>query len=841
MRRKKILILLVGLAIILAVSVLFINTQSFENSSHSNIIDNLRKIKQYDAMLDRSVLSSRYQLFHNYSIIDEYIIQLRESIDELERSVIAKYAKDSALISDNLGELASAYKEKNEIIEDFKTDNALLKNSLNIFSGGVNEFMSNQENKVEINKFDMQDLLHNIMVLNISRDKNEKIKLLEQVYAFKNYKHGFNVNDTVDFENLLKHAEIIIEKREVLNNSIDNILQSSIRKSSTDLQRYYLEYYKNQQVIGGYFNVTLFVFALILIGFIIRILFRNQKYADDLFREKESAIVTLHSIGDAVITTDSVGMVTYLNPVAEKLTGWSTRSAKGMLSTKIFNVVNEHSHLPIVDPVLQCIQDDSIVWISNESVLIKKDGNIFPIEDSTAPIKDRDNNTIGAIIVFHDVSKARSLKRELEWHASHDPLTGLSNRREFENRLNRLLNSSKQNDSRHALLYIDLDQFKIINDTCGHIAGDELLRHVTSLLALCLKSDDVLARLGGDEFGVLLENCSQEKAFKVASDILKNLQEFRFVWKGNIFLIGGSIGQTTISRLNSNSIEILRNADTACYVAKDKGRNRIHIYEESIDIAKHQGEMKWISRITQALEQDRFVLYRQKIKSFDDDRSDHYEILLRMIDEKGNLVLPGPFISAAERYDLMNTIDQWVIRKTFSNRSELLINDNTVYSINLSGQSLSIENFLHFVVKHLNESGIKPEKVCFEITETAAITNLRGAMRFINTLKKMGCKFSLDDFGMGLSSFSYLKQLPVNYLKIDGSFIKDILDDRMDYAIVEAINEIGHVLGLETIAEFVESEEIYYKLKLIGVDYGQGIFIEKPEPFESVIQNRLVH
>ncbi len=841
MRRKKILILLVGLAIIFAVSVLFINTQSFENSSHSNIIDNLRKIKQYDAMLDRNILSSRYQLYHNYSLIDESIIQLQESINELKWSVIAKYAEESLRISDNLRKLVSAYEEKSEIIEDFKTDNALFKNSLNIFSHGVNELISDQENPIEIDKFGLQNLLHHIMVLNISRDKNKKEKLLGQVHALKNYEHGSNINKTLGFENLLKHAEIVIEKREVLNYSIDNILQSNIRKSSTDLQRHYLEYYKNQKIIGGYFNITLFVFALILIGFIIRILFRNQKYADDLFREKESAIVTLHSIGDAVITTDSAGFVTYLNPVAEILTGWSTHSAKGMSSANVFNVVNEHSHSPIVDPVQQCIKDDSIVWISNESVLIKKDGNIFPIEDSTAPIKDRDNKTIGAIIVFHDVSKARSLKRELEWHASHDPLTGLSNRREFENRLNRLLYSSKQDGSRHALLYIDLDQFKIVNDTCGHIAGDELLRHVTSLLALCLKPDDVLARLGGDEFGVLLENCNQEKAFKVGSDILKNLQEFRFVWKGHIFLIGGSIGQTTISRLNNNSIEILRNADTACYVAKDKGRNQIHIYEESRDIVKHQGEMKWISRITQALEQDRFILYRQKIKSFDDDRHDHYEILLRMIDEKGNLVLPGPFISAAERYDLMNTIDQWVIRKIFSSRGELLANDNTVYSINLSGQSLSIEDFLHFVVKHLNESGIRPEKVCFEITETAAITNLRGAMRFINTLKKMGCKFSLDDFGMGLSSFSYLKQLPVNYLKIDGSFIKDILEDRMDYAIVEAINEIGHVLGFETIAEFVESEEIYYKLKHMGVDYGQGVFIEKPEPFESVIQDRLAY
>jgi len=837
-KRKRLLILLVGLAMLMATSILFINTGSFEKSSYSSIIDNFRKIKQYDAMLDRNVLSSRYQLYHNYSLIDNFLDQLAASINELEHSNIARVTNKSVFISDSMTKLVDAFKEKSAIIEDFKTDNALFKNSLNIFSHGVNDFVAEHNNQVEIIKFGLQDLLHNIMVLNISRNKEEKSRILKQLSAFKNYKPGFNEKDTIDFQGLLKHAEIIIEKRGVLDGSIDEILHSKLSMTSTDLQRYYLDYYNNQQIVSRYFNITLFVFVLVLIGFIIRILLRNEKYADDLFKEKESAFVTLHSIGDAVITTDSDGLVTYMNPVAEKLTGWSTYSAKGLLSTKIFDVVNEHSHAPIEDPVQQCIDEDKVVWISSESVLIKKDGNIFPIEDSTAPIKDRDNNTIGAIIVFHDDSKARSLKRELEWHASHDPLTGLSNRREFEIRLNRLLKSAVKNDTCHALLYIDLDQFKIVNDTCGHIAGDELLRHVTALLTLCLTSDDILARLGGDEFGVLLEDCNQEKAFKVASDILKKLQEFRFVWQDNTFVIGGSIGQTSISRLNNNSIEILRNADTACYVAKDKGRNRIHIFEESSEIAKHQGEMKWVSRINQALEENRFVLYRQKIVPFDISKCDHYEILLRMIDEEGSLVLPGPFISAAERYDLMNTIDKWVIRKTFSSQSELLLDNDTVYSINLSGQSLSIENFLHFVVKHLTDSGVKPEKVCFEITETAAITNLRGATRFISTLKKMGCKFSLDDFGMGLSSFSYLKQLPVDYLKIDGSFIRDILDDRMDCAMVEAINEIGHVLGLETIAEFVESKEIFDRLKQMGLDYGQGVYIEEPIPFESVIQKQ---
>jgi len=790
-------------------------------------------IKQNDAILDRNVLSSRYQLYHNYSLIDKYIVQLQKSINELEKSIIAQYALESTSISDSLSNLVNAYNEKSEIIEDFKTDNALFKNSLNIFLHGANEFIAKEEGAAEIGKFGMEDLLHKIMVLNISRDKTDKTKLLEQVQSLKNKKYSVNDNVPSNYHNLLKHAEIIIEKREILDKAIEDLLQSNIRKSSTDLQKFYLEYYHDQKNISEYFNTALLGFTIILLVFIIRILFRIQNYADDLFKEKESAIVTLHSIGDAVITTDSSGMITYLNPVAEKLTGWSTNTAKGIPSEKIFNVVNEDTHLPITDPVKQCIREDEIVWISNESVLIKKDGNIFPIEDSTAPIKDRDNKTIGAIIVFHDVSKARSLTRELEWHASHDPLTGLTNRREFETRLNNLLKTSKQNNSIHALLYIDLDQFKIVNDTCGHIAGDELLRHVAALLALCLDSEDVLARLGGDEFGVLLENYSQEKAFKVAEEILKNIQEFRFFWKEHIFLIGGSIGQATISKLNKNSIEILRNADTACYVAKDKGRNRIHIFEESSDIARHQGEMKWVSRITYALEKDRFVLYRQKIISFKKNKSDHYEILLRMIDENGDLVLPGPFISAAERYDLMNTIDQWVINKVFSSNSDLLIGDDVVYSINLSGQSLSTESFLHFVITHLEKSGVKPEKICFEITETAAITNLSGAIRFINTLKKIGCKFSLDDFGMGLSSFSYLKQLPVNYIKIDGSFIKDILEDPMDYAIVEAINQIGHVLGLETIAECVESEEIFYKLKYMGVDYGQGIYIKKPEPFET--------
>ena len=445
--------------------------------------------------------------------------------------------------------------------------------------------------------------------------------------------------------------------------------------------------------------------------------------------------------------------------------------------------------------------------------------------------------TIGRASNIYINERKRSTE-QLSYQASHDPLTGLVNRREFEHRGKQLLSTVSADQTEHALCYMDLDQFKVVNDTCGHAAGDEMLRQLSQVLIATLRHKDTLARLGGDEFGVLIEDCSLDNAHRIAKKLLEAIQNYQFTWQGHSFRIGVSIGLVAITKTTLNLTEVLKEADAACYMAKDKGRNRIHVYHiEDSEIAQRHGEMQWVSLINQALEEKRFCLYAQNIAPLDGRCDKHYEVLIRMTDEKDEIIPPGAFLPAAERYNLISNIDRWVIEHTFS---LLAANPNFLkkihfVSINLSGQSITDDNFLNFIITQLDESRIKANKICFEITETAAISNLHTAAKFISTLKSKGCQFALDDFGSGLSSFAYLKNLTVDYLKIDGMFVKDIVDNPIDRAMVKSINEIGQVMGMQTIAEFVENDEIKCMLKDIGVNYAQGYGIDKPQPFGELL------
>jgi len=443
-------------------------------------------------------------------------------------------------------------------------------------------------------------------------------------------------------------------------------------------------------------------------------------------------------------------------------------------------------------------------------------------------------------VLFRQVNEERKLRMQLSYQASHDALTGLINRFEFEARLTRLLDAAKTHGTTHALVYIDLDQFKVVNDTCGHVAGDELLRQLSALLVSKVRSRDTLARLGGDEFGLLLEHCNPEYMIGIANMLLKLVQDFRFVWGDKNFVIGASIGVVVIDSRCVSMTDVMRAADAACYSAKDAGRNRVHVVQENdTAIANHYGEMQWIAKINEALSQDRFELFYQRMipLSVDDNvRKDMFEILVRMRDLDGNLVPPGAFIPAAERYNIMISLDRWVISEVIrwlaNNRS--MLKGIGKCAINISGSSIGHPEFLDYIKLQLENSAVPAERICFEITETSAVSNLTQATKFIDELKAIGCSFALDDFGCGLSSFAYLKNLQVDYLKIDGMFIRDIVDDPIDHAMVRSINEIGHVMGKKTIAEFVENDEVLDLLRSIGVDYVQGYGIEGPRPLNSL-------
>ena len=473
--------------------------------------------------------------------------------------------------------------------------------------------------------------------------------------------------------------------------------------------------------------------------------------------------------------------------------------------------------------------------------IVRPDGEVRYVHGQGQIIHDERGTPLRLIGTIMDITETSQLSEQLSYQASHDTLTGLVNRREFEYRLQRILDTARKDKTKHALCYLDLDQFKVINDTCGHVAGDALLRQLGSLLQEQVRKLDTLARLGGDEFGVLMEHCTLKQARRIATKLCKTIEEFRFAWGDRIFTIGVSIGLVPITATTMNTIEILKQADAACYAAKDAGRNRVHIYhEDDTELAHRHGEMQWVAQINRSLEEDRFCLYMQPIVPVipHNDHGQHFELLLRMRDEKDNIIPPGAFLAAAERYNLSTRIDRWVIDNAFT-----WLTDNPVYlgnlsqcAINLSALSLGDDKFLKYLIRQFNRTIIPPEKICFEITETAAIANLSSATVFIKKLKALGCKFALDDFGSGLSSFAYLKTLPVDYLKIDGVFVKDIETDPIDLAMVKSINEIGHVMGMQTIAEFVENEAILKKLREIGVDYAQGYGIAKPQPIESVLQ-----
>lgn len=494
----------------------------------------------------------------------------------------------------------------------------------------------------------------------------------------------------------------------------------------------------------------------------------------------------------------------------------------------------------ITVPIMKLASAVDKIGKGNLDVRVQLDGN----DDELRILENGINGMVSKLHQAHDNLQEQVMQAtaKLSYQASHDVLTGLINRREFEARLERALSSAQHQGREHALCYMDLDQFKIVNDSCGHVAGDELLRQLTLHLQQEVRERDTLARLGGDEFGLLLENCPQDKALELAETMRKTVQDFRFSVDEKSFMVGVSIGIVMINHESDNVVSLLTAADAACYAAKDHGRNRIHLYQmQDSELARRRGEMQWVNRIHLAIAENRLQLYFQQIKSLQNTEEGlHVELLLRMIDETGQCILPMAFIPAAERYHLMPMLDRWVMENSFRLCEAYIAPDADklqTWAINLSGASLSDAGFVHYLKTHLEANPVLARTLCIEITETAAITNLGAANTFIKELKLLGCRFALDDFGSGLSSLNYLKNLNVDYLKIDGAFVKDMADDAIDLAMVEAINKIGHQMGLLTIAEFVDSERVLLKLKEIGVDFVQGNWIHKPEHAQALSQS----
>jgi diguanylate cyclase (GGDEF)-like protein/PAS domain S-box-containing protein len=549
----------------------------------------------------------------------------------------------------------------------------------------------------------------------------------------------------------------------------------------------------------------------------------------------EPQLLALGSLTEAIIATDRDGRITFMNPAAEQLTGSEAAAAGGKLLEEIVSLVDETDRRLLSDPVHQALTTGAPVNLSRRALMLSRsNGSERSIEVSASPIRNAARELIGAVAMLHDVTETRGLARQMSYQATHDALTGLVNRREFERRLEEAIESGHRGDSQHVLCYLDLDSFKLVNDTSGHLAGDSMLREVAKLLRDAVRDSDTVGRLGGDEFGTLLIGCPLEKARQIADDVTRSVGEHRFVWRDKIFNIGVSVGIVEISRESGTLEELLAAADTACYVAKRQGSGRVAVYSARDEaLARHTGEIQWLQRLQSALKDNRFLLYQQVIvPAHGEQDGPAMEVLVRLQDESGNELAPAEFMRAAERYRLMGLVDRWVVQTTLAalGRGAIAVAATRSVAINISGQTLGDVQFLEFVVECLDSTGVTPAQVCFEITESAVIANLDHARRFVGVLHGMGCQFALDDFGSGVGSFSNLKNLPLDYLKIDGSFMRNLARDSVNQAMVTAMIKLARTLNFRVIAEQVEDNAAVEAARRMGVDYLQGYAIGRPQP-----------
>ena len=571
-----------------------------------------------------------------------------------------------------------------------------------------------------------------------------------------------------------------------------------------------------------------------------------RQLAAQLAEQHELLRVTLQSIGDAVITTDVAGRVTWLNPVAERLSGWLQTEAAGRPLMQVFQAVDERDRRPLPDPVVPSLNGGmGAAAETGAPLLISRDGSEAGVEISAAAIRGADGRVHGAVLVFRDVTAQRRMAGEMSYRASHDALTGLINRMEFEARLERTLLRAQSEGSHHALLFIDLDQFKLVNDACGHAAGDLLLQQVSRLMRQTVRSRDTLARLGGDEFAVILEHCDEAQAQRVAHLICERFDAFRFIHDERRFRVGASVGLVPLDRRWRSITALMQAADVSCYAAKEAGRNRVHVWFDSDQaVRQRHGEMRWASRLEQALDEDRFVLHAQRILPCRPEPAQarpalHAEVLVRLREPDGQLVAPGAFLPAAERFHLASRIDRRVLQLSLQALGrQPAASPPWLLSVNLSGQSIGDRHFCQDVLDMLERAGPSIcRQLCLEITETAAIGSMSEAARFTSQVREHGVQVALDDFGAGASSFGYLKHLTVDWLKIDGQFVRDLLDDPLDEAAVRSFVDVARVMGLSTVAEFVDHPQVLQRLQAMGVSRAQGFLLHRPEPLENLLES----
>jgi len=547
------------------------------------------------------------------------------------------------------------------------------------------------------------------------------------------------------------------------------------------------------------------------------------------------AQLAMDSMAEGLLTTDVQGCVDYLNRAAALLLGIPADEVLGRTLAELVSFVDEQDRRPLPDPIRQCIASGVRVGLGRRALLVARGGVEHHVELSAAPMRGSGGELTGVATVLHDVTELRGLTRQMSYQASHDALTGLVNRREFERRLGEALDASRAGRQSHVVCYLDLDRFKAVNDSCGHLAGDNMLREVATLLKDAVRDSDTVGRLGGDEFGILLIGCPLEKARQIADDVCRAVNGYRFVWKDQIFSIGVSVGLVEVGRESGALEDVMSAADSACYVAKKRDGSHVHVYSAHDEaVARHSGEIQWLQRLQSALRDGRFELYLQPIFAVREGGTagPALEVLLRLRDETGAHIAPAEFMRAAERYRLMGLVDRWVVQTAFTalSNDSIRLPPGSSLALNLSGQTLGDPAFLEFVVETLDHTGVPPAQICFEVTETAVNANLDMARRFIGVLHGMGCQFALDDFGNDLGAFANLKSLAMDYIKIDGSYMRDLSRDAVNQAMVSAIVRLARTLNFRLVAEQVEDAASLETARGMGIDFAQGYVLGRPEP-----------
>ncbi|MEH6825111.1 MAG: EAL domain-containing protein [Motiliproteus sp.] len=842
---------LAGATILLLLTFLFVQAQKVDsiNEENSDVLELLQRSQQLDGDLRQGLIRVYYDQHPNFDPLLQQLHEQGDLLEQMQASEYTAFRQKNTGVEYHLQRLVNMHEERRVLVSGYIKQMVLLKNAVAGLSR--EDLLARLAEAAPVyyeQTRDFRDTLLDYAATPTADELTQQadrvlIAMEDVVYALQDQGQGLDnaLLDRLNFS--LQHGKIVFTSRALVGQALEQLFRLPSTAIMSRLTQVYLAYHEQQERVSRYYRIALFITSSLLLLFLVVTLLRLRNTASHLQEEKEQAQITLGAIADGVVSADSKGLVSYMNRAAEAISGITLERAQGQSFDKVLPLYSQITHKQIENPVSRCLDTEAVIDIQQHAYMIRADGSRTGIALTATPVVNQGERPMGVVMVIQDVGEAQSLTEKLNYETSHDTLTGLLNRMTFAQKIKQSLDNAQGAKQNPILWHIDLDHFSVINDICGSKGGDGFLRTIAGELKRALATNDVLSRIGGDEFAILRPSGDPADALAVACDLRERLNGLDFEWQDDHFDTTATIGVVLLNQNYLDVSDVLMAAKSAVDTAREQGRNSIYVHTKDVyeNSRKHELSL-WVPRIKRALVEGRYRLYLQSIAPITPTgclKPHHAEVLLRMEDEHGRII-PPIFIPAAEEYNLMPQLDRWVISEVCTRIADAHQRDlphrHMNYSVNLSGTTLGSSFFLDFIRNLFSDFAIPTQQICFEITETAAIQNLDAAMLFIASARELGCKFALDDFGSGMSSFAYLKNLPVDYLKIDGAFVKMLAQDPIQYSIVKAINAVGQTMQMETIAEFVEDDDIIRGLSEIGVDYAQGYGIDQPRPWDQYFQ-----